>query len=662
MEHDGRRRLVIERVTPQIDGGRFPIKRVTGERIMVSADVFADGHDDVAAVILFRREDEREWCESPMTSSGNDAWEGAFTVEEPGSYSYTVGGWIDRFATWRKDLRKSWDAGQEVGVNLLVGAGYPEAAAERATGPDREQLRQIAAVLRDQEDIQQAVSVGLGDELAVLMARYPDRGLMSVYERELPLVVDREKALFSTWYEVFPRSCSPDPGRHGTFKDCEGLLPELERMGFDVLYLPPIHPIGKTQRKGKDNAPAAGPDDPGSPWAIGSEEGGHTTIHPHLGTMEDFEDLVKKAARHGIEIALDLAFQCSNDHPYLKEHPEWFLWRPDGTIQFAENPPKRYEDIVPFFFETDHWQSLWEELKGIVLFWIDKGVRIFRVDNPHTKPFPFWEWLIREVKRQHPGVLFLAEAFTRPKVMYRLAKLGFTQSYTYFTWRNTKREITEYLTELISTGIHEYLRPNFWPTTPDILPEFLQYDGRSAFLVRLVLAATLSSNYGLYGPPFELFINEGVTDREEYLNSEKYEVRHWDVEGMEANLRDFIARINTIRRENRALQTTRGLRFCEVDNEYLLSFVKATEDLSNIIMVIVNLDPFHTQSGSVKIPLDELGIVQGQPYLVTDLISDDKYLWQGDSNSVELAPSLLPAHIFRVHRRLRREADFDYFM
>ncbi|MGA1843998.1 MAG: alpha-1,4-glucan--maltose-1-phosphate maltosyltransferase [bacterium] len=662
MERDGRRRVVIERVTPQIDGGRFPLKRVTGERIMVSADVFADGHDDVAAVILFRREDEEEWRESPMTSSGNDVWEGSFSVEAPGFYSYTVGGWIDRFGTWSKDLRKTRGAGQEVGVKLLVGAGYVEAAAERAAGIDMERLRQIAAIVSNREDIEQAVSVGLGDELAVLMERYPDRGLLSVYERELPLVVDREKALFSTWYEIFPRSCSPEPGGHGTFKDCEGFLPELERMGFDVLYLPPIHPIGRTKRKGKDNAPAAGPDDPGSPWAIGSEEGGHTSVHPLLGTMEDFEDLVKKAAGHGIEIALDLAFQCSNDHPYLKEHPEWFQWRPDGTIQFAENPPKRYEDIVPFFFETDHWHSLWEELKGIVLFWIEKGVRIFRVDNPHTKPFSFWEWLIREVKRQHPDALFLAEAFTRPKVMNRLAKLGFTQSYTYFTWRNTKQELTAYLTELISAGIQEYLRPCFWPTTPDILPEFLQYDGRSAFLVRLVLAATLSSNYGLYGPPFELFINEGVTDREEYINSEKYEVRHWDVDAREDNLRDFIARVNAIRRNNKALQATGNLRFCEVDNEYLLAFVKASEDLSNIVMVVVNLDPFHTQSGFVKIPLDEMGIVPGQPYLVTDLISDDKYLWQGDSNHVELAPSLVPAHIFRVHRRLRREADFDYFM
>ena len=522
-------------------------------------------------------------------------------------------------------------------------------------------LLKLAEELKKGRGSKEAVSAALDEELTALMHRYPDQGSAVSSERELSVVVDRRKALFSTWYELFPRSCSPEPGQHGTFKDCEEFLSEIAGMGFDILYLPPIHPIGETNRKGKNNSLEVLPGDVGSPWAIGSKQGGHRAVHPQLGTMEDFDRFIRRAKEVGIEIAMDLAFQCSPDHPYLKDHPEWFRWRPDGTIQYAENPPKKYEDIIPFNFETENWTALWEELRGIVLFWMERGIRIFRVDNPHTKPFAFWEWLIQEVKKIDPEVIFFAEAFTRPKVMYRLAKAGFSQSYTYFTWRNTKRELTDYLTELTQTEVREYFRPNFWPNTPDILPEHLQYGGRPAFMIRLVLAATLASNYGIYGPAFELCVNEAIPGKEEYLHSEKYELKRWD-RGKAGNLRDFITRVNRIRKENPALQTPWNLSFYEVDNDSLLSYGKATEDLSDMILVVVNLDPFHTQSGWVNVPMNELGIDPTQPYLVHDLLSDDKYIWHGERNFVELNPQVQPANIFRVRKRLKREMDFDYFM
>jgi starch synthase (maltosyl-transferring) len=656
---DGRKRIIIENVRPEIEGGRFPIKRVVGEKVIVQADLFADGHDEVSALLLYRKAEEENWREVPMKPLVNDRWEGVFTVEEMGIYCYTLRGWIDPFRVWQKDLRKKMEAGQDIKVDLAIGAQYLEEAGKRASGEDAKRLKECAKTLRGKKD--PASSFALSDEITRLMSARPDQSLTVLYEKELPVVVDRKEALFSTWYEIFPRSGSREPEKHGTFKDCENLLPEIARMGFDILYFPPIHPIGKTNRKGKGNSPVAEPDDPGSPWAIGSEEGGHKSVHPQLGTMEDFLMFISRARGHGLEIALDLAFQCSPDHPYVKEHPEWFRWRPDGTIQYAENPPKKYEDIVPFDFENKNWQELWEELKSIVLFWIEKGIRIFRVDNPHTKPFAFWEWLIQEIKRDCPEVIFLAEAFTRPKVMYRLAKVGFTQSYTYFTWRSTKRELTEYLTELIRTEVREYFRPNFWPNTPDILSEYLQYGGRPAFIVRLVLAATLSSNYGVYGPSFELCLNEAMPEREEYLHSEKYERKVWE-QDRPGSLRDLIARINRIRRENPALQTTGNLKFYEVDNENLLYYGKASEDLANILLIIVNLDPFNTQSGWIRVPGEELEIVEGQSYLLHDLLGDDKYIWHGDWNNVEVNPQIMPAKIFCLHRRLRREKDFDYFM
>jgi starch synthase (maltosyl-transferring) len=657
---EGRKRVVIQAVSPEVDCGRYPIKRAAGESVVVTADIIADGHDIVSARLLYCREEEPQWSETPMKLIENDRWMGQFSVREVGSYLYTIEAWVDGFRTWRSDLTKRVDANQHSPADVQIGAVYIADAGRRATEADAKRLLEFARTLKA-NNIDEAVSAALSEELLNLMESYPDKTFAVRYYNELGLLVERSKALFSTWYEFFPRSCSPDAGTPGTFKDCERILPEIARMGFDVLYFPPVHPIGITSRKGKNNSLEAGPDDVGSPWAIGAKEGGHKSIHPQLGTMEDFEGLVAKAKEQSIEIAMDLAFQCSPDHPYVKEHPQWFRWRPDGTVQFAENPPKKYQDIIPINFETEDWRALWEELKSVVFFWIDRGIRIFRVDNPHTKPFPFWEWLISETRKKYPDVIFLSEAFTRPKVMYRLAKHGFSQSYTYFTWRNTKREFVEYLTEITKAEAREYFRPNFWPNTPDILPEHLQYGGRPAFMARLVLAATLSSSYGIYGPAFELCISEAIPGREEYLDSEKFEIKRWDWD-QPGNLRDFIARVNRIRKENPALQTTYNLQFYDADNETLLFYGKAAQDLSNIILVVVNLDPFHAQSGWVHVPIGDLGIDPHQPYLVHDLLSDDKYIWQGERNYVELNPRVLPANIFRLRKRLKRETDFDYFM
>lgn len=661
MHIDGRRRVVIENVKPEIDGGRFSIKRVAGEKVGVTADIFADGHDAVWANVLYKRPGDTSWEKVPMILKENDRWEAVFVVEEAGTYLYTIEGGIDHFSTWQRDLRKKFDANQDVKVDILTGIQYMKESLQMASPDDKKTLLAYVDMLKTEENGQKAVSIAFSEELGNLMNRYQDRKFATNYGKELPVVVDRPKALFCAWYERFPRSCSPGPGRHGTFKDCEAILPEIARMGFDIFYLPPIHPIGKTNRKGKNNSQTSDRNDVGSPWAIGSKEGGHKSVHPHLGTLEDFEKLINKARDYDIEIAMDLAFQCSPDHPYVAEHPEWFKWRPDGTVQHAENPPKKYEDVLPLNFETEHWSQLWEELKSIVVFWIEKGIRIFRVDNPHTKPFSFWEWLIQEVKSKHPEVIFLSEAFTRPKVMYYLAKLGFTQSYTYFTWRNTKKEFITYLTELTKTEVKEYFRPNFWPNTPDILPEHLQHGGRPAFMIRLILAATLSSSYGIFGPAFELCVSEAIPGKEEYFNSEKYEIQHWNWDSP-GNLKDFIARVNRIRKENPALQTTCNVQFSEVDNDYILFYGKATEDLSNIILVAVNLDPYHTQSGFVRVPISTFGIDIDHPYMVHDLLTDDKYVWHGEKNYVELRPDSIPAHIFTVRKRLKRETDFDYFM
>jgi starch synthase (maltosyl-transferring) len=655
----GRRRVVIEAVKPEIDGGLSAIKRVVGERVEVEADIFSDGHDVVRASLLWRTAGESQWHEVPLTYVINDRWRGSFTVKELARHYYSIQAWVDHTGTWFEDIRKKQRAGQDIRVDLLAGARLLEEAAGRASGEDARTLGEHARFLRDHTDPERAVATALSEEARALAEKYPDKRWASLYDKELPVEVDRRKALVSAWYEFFPRSC-PDTG-HARFEDCEALLPEIARMGFDIIYLPPVHPIGKSKRKGKNNVPLAQSGDPGSPWAIGSEEGGHKDINPALGTLDDFRRFVEKTRQYGLEVAMDLAFQCSPDHPYVREHPEWFTWRPDGSVQHAENPPKKYEDIIPLNFESENWEALWEELRSVLLHWVGQGIRIFRVDNPHTKPFGFWRWLIEDVKKRYPETIFLSEAFTRPKVMYLLAKIGFTQSYTYFTWRNTRGEIVQYLTDLTRTEVREFLRPNFWTNTPDILPEILQYGGRSAFLMRLVLAATLSSSYGVYGPPFELTVSEAMPGKEEYLDSEKYMVKKWDWDAP-GNIKDFIAQINRIRRDNPALQSTYNVSFHETDNEKLIFYMKVDEEMTNILLIVVNLDPYNAQSGRIRVPATELELRPENPYLVHDLISDEKYIWYGEWNFVRLDPRRSPAHIFRVLRRLRREADFDYFM
>lgn len=658
------KRVVIEGVTPEINDGRFPVKRVLGEDVVVEADIFADGHDMLSALLLYRADPTSQWHEVPLDPLGNDRWRGSFTVAQLGRYRYTLHAWVDHFRTWRQGMAKKVEAGQEVAIDLLVGAALIDEASQRASVTDAERLRTWAKHLRAAQTCQTSAQgqLALDNGLAALMASYPDRRFATVYAKELIVVVDPVKARCSTWYEMFPRSCIAAPEQHGTFQACEARLPYIAEMGFDVLYLPPIHPIGHTHRKGKNNVTVAKPSDAGSPWAIGASEGGHKAVHPELGSLEDFRRFVAKAREYTIDVALDIAFQCSPDHPYVTQHPEWFRQRPDGTIQYAENPPKKYQDIYPFDFDTEHWQSLWEELKSILLFWIEQGVRIFRVDNPHTKSFCFWEWCIGEIKRMHPDIIFLSEAFTRPKVMYNLAKLGFTQSYTYFAWRNAKWELTQYFTELTQTEVREFFRPNLWPNTPDILTEELQSGGRPVFMARLVLAATLGANYGIYGPAFELCEhNPREPGSEEYLDSEKYEIKHWELSRPES-LKDFIARVNRIRRENSALQSDRQLCFHSTDNEQLLCYSKSTPDKEQVILVVVNLSPVHTHMGWIELDLDELGIAATATYQVHDLLSDAYYLWHGARNYVELNPQVVPAHIFRVRHRVRREQDFEYYL
>ncbi|MEO8752060.1 MAG: maltotransferase domain-containing protein [Casimicrobiaceae bacterium] len=608
---DGRARAVIETITPAIDGGRFAVKRIAGDRVDVEADCFTDGHETVACTVRHRREDEAAWQEAAMVPLGNDRWRGAFTVAAPGRYRYTVIAWVDGFLSWRHDFARRVDA-DDLRIAAVVGAGLIDGAAERAAGEDALQLARWSAQLRAPENAKGLRTLGLNEELAAVAMRYPDRSLATTHPVEFPLVVDRERARYSTWYELFPRSCADVPGVHGTFRDTIARLPYVAGMGFDVLYLPPIHPIGRERRKGRNNVIGALAGDVGSPWAIGAAEGGHKALHPQLGTFDDFRALVAAARTHGLELALDIAFQCAPDHPYVAEHPSWFRHRPDGTVQYAENPPKKYQDIFPFDFETDDSDALWDELASV---------------------FEFW-----------------------------LAKAGFSQSYTYFSWRNTKWELTEYFTELTKGPGRDYFRPNCWPNTPDILPEYLQTGGRPAFMSRLVLAATLSANYGIYGPAFELLESEPrEAGAEEYLNSEKYELRQRDL-GRADSLSEFIARVNAARRENPALQADASLRFLTVDNEELICYAKADAASGNMVLVVVNLDPHHTHSGWVTLDLAALGMEADRPFQVHDLLTDERFLWSGARNFVQLDPARAPAHIFRVRRRVHTERDFDYFL
>jgi len=661
---DNRYRIIIESVKPEINAGRFPAKRIVGDTVIVEADIFADGHDTLSALLLYRKRESADWVEVPMEHKINDRWRASFNVTELGEYVYTITAWVDRYQSWRHDLEKRVNAvSDNISVNLEVGLQLMKETAERMTGNDADMANNWIKTLQSKSIAQnKKVDIFLDAETSELMAKYSDRRFAVTYPRELVIVVDPEIARFSTWYEMFPRSTFNNSDDQGNFKDCEDRLPYIAAMGFDVLYFPPVHPIGHTNRKGRNNAVNSEPGDPGTPWAIGSEEGGHKAIHPELGTMRDFQSLVKKAKKYGIEIALDIAFQCSPDHPYVRQHPEWFLWRPDGTIQYAENPPKKYQDIYPLNFENEQWKELWEELKSIIIFWVEKGIRIFRIDNPHTKPFVFWEWIISEIKKSYPDVIFLAEAFTRPKVMYQLAKLGFTQSYTYFTWRNTKWELTQYFTELTGTDVHEFFRPNLWPNTPDILTDYLVAGGRPAFMARLALAATLGSSYGIYGPAFELLENRPKGEgTEEYMDSEKYEIKNWDINKPDS-LKDFIAVVNKVRRENKALQSNSNLHFHDVDNDQLICFSKHTDDMSNTVLVVINLDPYHTHSGWIELSPDILKFEPGRPYQMHDKLSGARFLWYGQRNYVELNPFVCPAHIFIVRKHLRTERDFDYFM
>jgi starch synthase (maltosyl-transferring) len=659
------RRAVIEKVRPEIDGGQYPIKRTPGEKVEVTAYIFCDGHDVLGARLLYRAKSRSEWASAPMRELVNDQWAGEFRISAQETHVYTIQAWPDAFKSWVRDLKKRKDAGQDLSLEFLSGVGLIAAAASRAgKSEDGEKLRKTAERLRELHttDPKKAFGIAESEELASLMDRHPNIDAATLYERELIVEVDRERARFGAWYEMFPRSCTGDAARHGTFRSCIERLDYVAEMGFDVLYLPPIHPIGVVERKGRNNSLERSPDDVGSPWAIGSRLGGHTSIHPQLGTLEDLQELLAEAKKRGMEVALDLAFQCAPDHPYVREHPEWFRIRPDGSVQYAENPPKKYQDIYPLNFESEHAEALCEELKSVALFWARQGIRIFRVDNPHTKPFAFWEWLIGGVRGEHPEVIFLAEAFTRPKVMYRLAKAGFTQSYTYFAWRNTKWDLTEYFGELAETGVREFFRPNLWTNTPDILTEYLQFGGRPAFVIRLCLAATLGASYGIYGPAFELFENRPLhPGSEEYLDSEKYQIRAWDI-GRADSLRELIAKINGIRKDNGALQSDGSLRFHSVDNEQILAYSKMSEDRSNVIVVVANLDPHHKQSGWIDLPLDYFQLDLHQEYQMHDLVTEDRYLWQGPRNYVELDPQRMPAHIFRLRRRVRSEHDFDYFL
>lgn len=648
-------RVVIEAVTPQIDCGRFPAKRIVGDTVNVEADIFRDGHDVLAAAVLYRRRGEQPWREAPMRFVDNDRWGGSFTVDAIGSWEYTVAAWTDVYGSWHRDMGKRLAAGQDVAGEVLEGRLLIEQARDRAEGDDR---RRIEAALRNIEFGPQpnAIGVMMDEDFLRLMQRHADRSQQAVFDPILPLTVDSKLAGFSAWYELFPRSYSPVPGKHGTLRDAAARLPAIKAMGFDIAYLTPIHPIGRINRKGKNNTLKAEPGDVGSPYAIGSDEGGHDAIHPELGAEEDFAFFVKTANDLGLEVALDIAIQAAPDHPWVREHPDWFYQRADGTIRFAENPPKKYEDIYPPKFYGPHQEDLWNELLRIMKLWVDRGVKAFRVDNPHTKSVPFWGWLISEVQKDNPDVIFLSEAFTRPKMMRALAKQGFTHSYTYFTWRNTKWELTEYLTELSQSEMREYYRPNFWPNTHDILHEYLVHGGRPAFIARLILAATMSSNYGIYSG-YELIENVQRPGAEEYIDNEKYELKHrnWDDP---ISIEPYITKINQIRREHPSLHTTNNIRFLHADNDNIIAYVKQSPDRKDTMLMIVNLDPHHAQECSVYVPAWELGLpVGGRPYVAHDLLTGSRFLWHDGGNYVRLDPNVEPAHVLHLYAEEQRWDD-----
>ncbi len=708
----GRSRVVIEEITPQIDAGRHPVCRILGDTVNVTAAIFGDGHDHVAARLLYRPDRETAWRFTPMIATVNDLWSAAFTVDQMGPWHYAILGWVDHFDTWVSDLRKrllaqpipvesqslasrvrgssfaladpppgspkntdglhsgAQPASHDIPLALRTGVILLDQASARAKGADAKSLSETSRFLTALADRDLSFyDFPLDSEIIELVAKYPDLSFATQSEPQLSVWVDRERAQFSAWYEMFPRSASTVPGQHGTFADVEAQLPEIAAMGFDILYLPPIHPIGRAFRKGKNNSVTPEPGEVGSPWAIGDrsaisakaaahkdDNGGHKSILPALGTFADFERLGAACKTQNMELALDIAFQCSPDHPWVTEHPSWFVIRPDGSIQYAENPPKKYQDIYPLNFESPDWQGLWDELYSVFEFWIEHGVKVFRVDNPHTKAFSFWEWCLGTLRSKYPDTIFLAEAFTRPHVMQWLAKTGYTQSYTYFTWRTSKWELTTYMEQLTTPPVSEFFRPNFWPNTPDILHKSLQDGGRPAFMLRLILAATLTSNYGIYGPAYELCENApakpapGKTESEEYLDSEKYEIRQRS-RNAAGSLVPLITQLNAIRRANPALHSNNSLRFHPTDNPQLICYSKTTEDKSNAILVVVNLDPAYGQTGWVDIDLVSLGLVPGESFVVDDLLNGAQYAWSDHRNYVALRPGTLPAHIFKIVRQ-----------
>ena len=647
-------RLVIEKLLPEVDGGAWPVKRTLGESLEVTAHIFADGHDVLRADLLVKGPDETTWRTIPLVAGYNDEWRATIPLERLGLYQYKAVAWIDQFASWRQEVTKKFEAGQPIHSELLEGAAMIAETARQKTLPSEDQsiLTKASLALAD-ANLSEADRYALvhGEPLTRAMANHAPRRSAAESNRVGRVLVERERARFSSWYELFPRSCSPNPGVHGRFDDLIATLPRIAAMGFDVVYLPPIHPIGTSFRKGRNNALQAEPGDVGSPWAIGSPEGGHDAIHPELGTVEDFKRVVAAARYHGLEIALDIAIQCSPDHPYVQNHPQWFRHRPDGSIKYAENPPKKYQDIYPLDFECEDWRALWEEMKRIFLVWIERGVKIFRVDNPHTKPFAFWEWLIDEVRRVEPETIFLAEAFTRPKPMAHLAKRGFSQSYSYFTWRNTKAELTEFLTELTRGDWVEFYRPNFFANTPDILSEYLQHGGRPATMVRLILAATLGTNYGIYGPVFERCeVTPARPGSEEYLDSEKYQLRYWG-DPSPNDLSWLVTKINQIRRDHPALQFFRDLEFHPTDSDHVLCYSKIAPDRSDAILVAINLDPHQTHWARVEIPAERFGRHPSECFEVHDLLTGARYPWSGGTNTVGLDPQGIPAHVFHIEMR-----------
>jgi len=633
-------RVVVLAVRPEVDGGRYPIKRVIGDTLAIEVDAVADGHDLVRAMLLDRAPGQTAWRETELVLGADDVWRAQITLATLGRHAYTAIAWVDAWASWRRGLERKLAAGVDVRVELADGARLVERV-------DPEAAKALRA-----GSIETAMSPGL----AAAMRAAPDRSRTSRYRRDLEVVVERELAGSSAWYELFPRSARGD-GVHGTLRDAESRLPYIAELGFDIVYLPPIHPIGDAFRKGPDNSPTAGPGDPGSPWAIGNKEGGHTAVHPALGTLDDFDRFVAAARAHHLEVALDIAFQASPDHPWVTEHPSWFVHRSDGSIQYAENPPKKYQDVYPFDFESADWQALWAALRDVFMFWCERGVRVFRVDNPHTKPIPFWEWCIGEIQARYPDAIFLAEAFTRPKLMYALAKGGFSQSYTYFTWRTTKWELETYARDL--AAVTDFFRPNFWPTTPDIFPEQLETGGRPVFVQRLILAATLASNYGIYGPSYELGEHARRHGVEELAQNEKYQVRAWDLDRPES-LRHVIARLNRIRRAQPALRKG-SPRFVATDNELLLAYTRSAPNAPTVL-VVVNLDPSHTHRGFLTLDLGALGIPPDHAFQVNDLLGGARYTWRGARNFVELDPQQMPAHVFELRPYTRTEHDFEYFL